>query len=237
VDVNPESLLTLTIADDKLSAEVAIAPSPDPGAVTEQLILARLAADKIAETTIDNDAVRALVERYHAEPTTSHDAVVALGRAPVHGEDGRIDVDASCQMLNDIVEHLAEEPGRRMIEEVFRVLRPGGRLVVDTDNDAFIMQRKGLRRLNDWLERDTPQRRALAEIKKSYTAPTLHIKIYTVDELRRLLESVGFRIDAFDTYAYIAVPGRDAFFNLPGLRHLFRNVKGDVQIFRAVKPA
>lgn len=140
-------------------------------------------------------------------------------------------------LLNDIIEHLAEGPGRRMIEEVFRVLRPGGRLVVDTDNDAFIMQRKGLKRINDWLERGTPQREALAEIKKSYTAPTLHIKIYTVDELRRLLESVGFRIDAFDTYAYIAVPSRDAFFNLPGVRSLFRNVKGDVQIFRAVKPA
>ncbi len=139
-------------------------------------------------------------------------------------------------LLNDIIEHLAEAPGRRMIEEVFRVLRPGGRLVVDTDNDAFLMQKKGLRRLNEWLERGTEQRRALAEIKKTYTAPTLHIKIYTVQELRALLESVGFRIDDFDTYAYIAVPSRDAFFNAPVLRNIFRNVKGDVQIFKAVKP-
>ena len=44
------------------------------------------------------------------------------------------------------------------------------------------------------------------------------------------------RIDAFDTYAYIAVQSRDAIFNLPLLRALLRNVKGDVQIFRAVKP-
>ena len=139
-------------------------------------------------------------------------------------------------LLNDIIEHLADAPGRLMIEEVFRVLRPGGRLIVDTDNDAFVMQRKGLKRLNEWLERGTEQRKALVEIKKTFTAPTLHIKIYTVHELRALLESVGFRIDAFDTYAYIAVGSRDAFFNLPGLRSLFRNVKGDVQIFRAVKP-
>jgi len=147
--------------------------------------------------------------------------------------DARFDV----VLLNDIIEHLAEEPGRTMIEEVFRVLRPGGRLVVDTDNDEFIMGRKGLRRLNDWLEKDTPQRKALAEIKQTYNAPTLHIKIYTVPEMRALLESVGFRIDDFDTYPYIAVASRDTFFNLPLLRNLFRSVKGDVQIFRAVKPS
>jgi SAM-dependent methyltransferase len=52
--------------------------------------------------------------------------------------DARFDV----VLLNDIIEHLAEEPGRRMIEEVYRVLRPGGHLVVDTDNDEFIMGRK-----------------------------------------------------------------------------------------------
>ena len=145
--------------------------------------------------------------------------------------DGSFDV----VLLNDIIEHLAEDLGRRMIEEVFRVLAPGGRLVVDTDNDESLMGRKGFRRLNDWLEKDTPQRVALREIKKTYNAPTLHIKIYSVDEMRALLESVGFRIDDFDTYPYVAVPGRDAFFNFPLLRPLFRKVKGDVQIFLARK--
>ena len=145
------------------------------------------------------------------------------------------DASFDAVLLNDIIEHLAEAPGRRMIEEVFRVLRPGGRLIVDTDNDAFLMQKKGFKRLNEWLESGTEQRKVLAEIKKTYTAPTLHIKIYTVQELRALLESVGFRIDAFDTYAYIAVPSRDAVLNAPVMRTLFRNVKGDVQIFRAVK--
>jgi hypothetical protein len=98
------------------------------------------------------------------------------------------------------------------------------------------MGRKGFKRLNDRLERGTPQREALTEIKKTYDAPTLHIKIYTVPELRGLLTSVGYRIDRFDTYPYIAVPSRDAVFNLPLIRSLMRDIKGDVQIFRAVKP-
>jgi len=139
-------------------------------------------------------------------------------------------------LLNDIIEHLDEELGRAMVAEAYRVLRPGGHLVIDTDNDEHLMARRGLRRLNAWLEAGTRQKRELAEIKKEHTAPTLHIKIYTVPELRALLEGAGFTIDAFDTYPYIAVPVRDAVFNLPGLRSLLRSVKGDVQIFRARKP-
>jgi len=146
--------------------------------------------------------------------------------------DGSFDV----VLLNDIIEHLAEDLGRRMIAEVFRVLVPGGRLIVDTDNDESLMGRKGFRRLNDWLERDTPQRVALREIKRTWNSPTLHIKIYSVDELRSLLETTGFVIEDFDTYPYVAVPSRDAFFNFPLWRPLFRKVKGDVQIFLARKP-
>jgi hypothetical protein len=116
------------------------------------------------------------------------------------------------------------------------VLKPGGALVVDTDNDEWLMGRKGFRRLNEALERNTEQKRALAEIKKTFTAPTLHIKIYTTRELRGLLQGVGYAIDRFETYPYIAVPARDAVLNLPGLRSLLADVKGDVQIFRARRP-
>jgi SAM-dependent methyltransferase len=160
-----------------------------------------------------------------------------LGR--VRGDATRLpfgDATFDAVLLNDIIEHLSEEPGRNMIAETFRVLRKGGALIVDTDNDEWLMGRKGFKRLNDRLERGTPQREALTEIKKTYDAPTLHIKIYTVPELRGLLTSVGYRIDRFDTYPYIAVPSRDAVFNLPLIRSLMRDIKGDVQIFRAVKP-
>lgn len=159
--------------------------------------------------------------------------------ALVRGDATRVpfpDAAFDLVLLNDIIEHLAEEPGRAMIAETFRVLKPGGALIVDTDNDAFLMQRKGFKRLNEWLERDTPQKRALVEIKKTFTAPTLHIKIYTTDELRDLLTSCGYGIERFDTYPYIAVPSRDAVLNLPLVRSVLRSCKGDVQIFRARKP-
>ncbi len=138
-------------------------------------------------------------------------------------------------LVNDIIEHLAEEPGRAMMQEVQRLLRPGGRLVLDTDNEAFLFHRKGFRRLNDWLERDTEQRTTLRDIKRTFNAPTLHIKIYSVTELRALIEGVGFEVEAFDTYTYIDAPGRDRWLNLPGLASLLRSVKGDVQIFGARK--
>jgi 2-polyprenyl-3-methyl-5-hydroxy-6-metoxy-1,4-benzoquinol methylase len=138
-------------------------------------------------------------------------------------------------LVNDIIEHLAEDLGRAMMKEVHRLLRPGGRLVLDTDNDAFLFHRKGFRRLNDWLERDTPQRVALREIKRTWNAPTLHIRIYSVAELRALIEGAGFTVEAFDTYTYIDAPGRDRWLNLPGVASLLRNVKGDVQIYGARK--
>jgi len=138
-------------------------------------------------------------------------------------------------LVNDIIEHLAEGPGRAMMEDVHRVLAPGGRLVLDTDNDAFLFHKKGFRRLNDWLEKDTPQRAELREIKKTFNAPTLHIKIYSVAELRALLQSIGFTIEAFDTYTYIDAPGRDRLLNLPLVASLLRSIKGDVQIFAARK--
>jgi ubiquinone/menaquinone biosynthesis C-methylase UbiE len=145
--------------------------------------------------------------------------------------DARFDV----VLVNDIIEHLAEGPGRAMMADVHRVLAPGGRLVLDTDNDAFLFHKKGFRRLNDWLEKDTPQRVELREIKKTFNAPTLHIKIYSVAELRALLQSVGFTIESFDTYTYIDAPGRDRLLNLPLVASLLRSVKGDVQIFAARK--
>jgi len=138
-------------------------------------------------------------------------------------------------LVNDIIEHLAEDLGRAMMQEVHRVLRPGGRLVLDTDNDAFLFHRRGFRRLNDWLERDTPQRVVLRDIKRTWNAPTLHIKLYSVAELRDLIVGAGFTVEQFDTYTYIDAPGRDRLLNLPGVASVLRNVKGDVQIYGARK--
>ena len=138
-------------------------------------------------------------------------------------------------LMNDILEHLTPAMGRAMLEETGRVLKQGGRFVLDTDNERYLMNRPGFRRLNAFLQRGTPQQKALDAIKKTNRAPSLHVKIYDFYELERLFRELGFRIEAYDTYPYIAVPIRDALFNLPGLKRLFRAVKGDFQIYRCVK--
>jgi ubiquinone/menaquinone biosynthesis C-methylase UbiE len=134
-------------------------------------------------------------------------------------------------LLNDIIEHLTPQMGQDMLRETHRVLKKGGRFILDTDNRGYVMNRPGLRRLNGFLQRRTDQQKALNKIKETHQAPSLHVKIYGVSELKRLFKKLGFTIDAYDTYPYISVPLRDALFNLPGIRSLMKHGKGDVQIF------
>lgn len=139
-------------------------------------------------------------------------------------------------LMNDIIEHLTPEIGMAMLQETRRVLKRGGAFILDTDNERYLMNRPGLRRLNAFLQRNTDQRKALAEIKKDNPAPSLHVKIYDVEELRSLFREIGFVTERSEVYPYIAVPIRDAFFRFFLFRPLFRWVKGDVQIHRCRKP-
>jgi ubiquinone/menaquinone biosynthesis C-methylase UbiE len=138
-------------------------------------------------------------------------------------------------IMNDIIEHLTARMGRAMLEETHRVLRQGGCCVLDTDNERYLMNRPGFRRINDILQKNTVQQKALHEIKKVNQAPSLHVKIYDILELKALFTELGFQVEAYDTYPYIAAPLRDRFFNFPLLSILFKRVKGDVQIFRCRK--
>jgi len=138
-------------------------------------------------------------------------------------------------LMNDIIEHLTVDTGKKMLQETKRVLRKGGALILDTDNERYLMNKPGFRRLNDFLQRKTDQQKALNNIKKGDHAPSLHVKIYDVYELKALFIDLGFEIEAFDTYPYIAAPLRDAVFNFPLLNILFKHVKGDFQIYRCRK--
>ncbi len=139
-------------------------------------------------------------------------------------------------LLNDIIEHLTPQAGRSMIEETGRVLKKGGKFILDTDNRRYIMHLPGLKRINAFLQKNTVQQKALVEIKKINRAPSLHVKVYDVNELTDMFEGCGFEIEAFDTYPYIAHTARDAFFSLPLISRVFKTVKGDVQIYLCRKP-
>lgn len=146
------------------------------------------------------------------------------------------DLSFDLVLMNDIIEHLTPEIGRKMLEETKRVLRPGGSLILDTDNERYLMNKPGFRRLNGFLQKNTAQQKALNQIKKGDHAPSLHVKIYDVLELKALFQELGFEVQSYDTYPYIAVPLRDAFFNFPLWSVLFKHNKGDFQIYRCKKP-
>ena len=93
--------------------------------------------------------------------------------------DGEFD----CVAVVDMLEHVRDE--HAFVSELGRILRPGGRLVVNTPH----LRHTALRRLRDYV--------GLTDAKHGHLRPG-----YTADGLRRLLEGSGsFSWDAHRTYS------------------------------------
>ena len=73
-------------------------------------------------------------------------------------------------MFTEVIEHLTEEQVNKTLAEIFRVLKPGGRIVLSTPN--IVMRKK----------------------VGKYLANPFHIKEYTNAEITTLLLSYGFEI-------------------------------------------
>lgn len=103
-------------------------------------------------------------------------------------------------ILNNVIEHLYHP--KRVLEECRRCLRVGGRIAILTPNQArlinrarFILGRSIYFPLEYWLGSGEEK-----IVKRGQTYFAGHIREYTPDEIRRMLEVVGFKVSSIALY-------------------------------------
>ncbi|MBL8695775.1 MAG: class I SAM-dependent methyltransferase [Planctomycetes bacterium] len=138
-------------------------------------------------------------------------------------------------MAIDVIEHLYHPD--RMLEEVLRVLKPGGRAIIETDNDATWFTKRGFRRINHWFESRTPVYQRLAKIRAEVPSSSLHVETFDIHTLDARLQKIGFSVVKSETFPYLSAPARDAVIRMPGLRSISNALGGEnCMIFLAEKP-
>lgn len=121
--------------------------------------------------------------------------------------------------LLDTIEHISDH--KRLLNGVLRVLKPGGKLVISTDDAGSPWNRAPLSR---WVRRMEPLSaegrayRLISKVEryrrrfKDYHVS--HIAELSAESLVELLEASGFDILDQNIYPLIGVPVRDLFFRL-----------------------
>lgn len=188
--------------------------------------VARAQGARVVSLDFSPAALRVYRKRGGADATLLAGSVEELPFA-----DGSFD----CAMAIDVIEHLYRPD--LLLKELHRVVRPGGRVLVETDNEGTWFTKKGFRRVNNWLQGRTEIGRKLAKIRAEIPSTSLHVETFDFRSLRSALEKVGFRIARCETFPYLAVPKRDALLHAPLVRPLSQALGGEnCMIFLAEKP-
>lgn len=111
-------------------------------------------------------------------------------------------------LLMGVIEHIPSSP-RRMLDVLYDALKPGGLLILDTPNLAYLPNRRALRR----------GRSPYVPIHEQFFSEDPfegHVREYTAEELHWMLRSTGFEILETDFFNYSPTPLSE----IPILDHL-----------------
>ena len=112
-------------------------------------------------------------------------------------------------ICSEVVEHL-QEPGM-LLQEVFRILKPGGFLILTTDNSPSLLQR--IRRIPVWMsgtyrkfygrQSTTPEVVATVRWHGEEYPIFGHINLNSTRYWEKMSERIGFQISKYGTYESI----------------------------------
>lgn len=112
--------IRILFEDGKLAVKLSIAPDINPDYLKADSLTALIRERTVAQGSIDTRAIEALVESFDPTSNAPAEAVVARGRPPVHGRDGRLELD---EAIAETLEHArkrietAEEERERLAAE------------------------------------------------------------------------------------------------------------------------
>lgn len=154
------------------------------------LFVAERAAPGAAAVGVDRDAER--LARAAAAGVTSPLALGDLGDLPIRA--GAFDA----VLCSEVLEHLDDDG--RALDELQRVLRPGGRLVVTVPHAAYPLAWDPVNWLLERLGRAPIRSGPLVGIW------TNHVRLYRPEELRQRLSAAGFVVDEVEEQTHHALP-------------------------------